>query len=175
MARLLAEAHKMGFFLKHQDSFLQEIGLRMATSLRTLGGQFLWQTASFTFRDCPREVLKDLPPSLKVIDQPLSLQMRADTMTDAAELARPFFALVPSVCGLTKLITKPSSPAAQQAATVTALTLTWEKPKARHRRPTLTVEISSRCRRSTGTSIRRRTRTGASWRWTRRRRRPGGA
>ena len=141
MARLLAEAHKMGFFLKHQDSFLQEIGLRMATSLRTLGGQFLWQTASFTFRDCPREVLKDLPPPLKAIDQPLQLQFNADTMTDAAELARPFFALVPSVCGLTKLITKPSSPAAQQAATVTALTLTWEKPKTRRSPPTLTVDM----------------------------------
>ena len=112
MARLLAEASRLGFFLKHQDSFRQEIGLRMATSLRTLGGQFLWQTASFTFRDCPREVLKDLPPPLKAIDQPLQLQFNADTMTDAAELARPFFTLVPSVCGLTKLITKPSSPAA---------------------------------------------------------------
>ncbi|EOD22671.1 hypothetical protein EMIHUDRAFT_240018 [Emiliania huxleyi CCMP1516] len=135
------EASRLGFFLKHQDSFRQEIGLRMATSLRTLGGQFLWQTASFTFRDCPREVLKDLPPPLKAIDQPLSLQFNADTMTDAAELARPFFTLVPSVCGLTKLITKPSSPAAQQAATVTALTLTWEKPKTRHSRPTLTVDM----------------------------------
>ena len=112
MARLLAEASRLGFFLKHQDSFRQEIGLRMATSLRTLGGQFLWQTASFTFRDCPREVLKDLPPPLKAIDQLLQLQFNADTMTDAAELARPFLALVPSVCGLTKLITKPSSPAA---------------------------------------------------------------
>ena len=58
MARILAEASRLGFFLKHQDSFRQEIGLRMATSLRTLGGQFLWQTASFTFRDCPREVPK---------------------------------------------------------------------------------------------------------------------
>ena len=141
VARILAEASRLGFFLKHQDSFRQEIGLRMATSLRTLGGQFLWQTASFTFRDCPREVLKDLPPPLKAIDQPLSLQFNADTMTDAAELARPFFTLVPSVCGLTKLIVKPSSPAAQQAATVTALTLTWEKPKARHSRPTLTVDM----------------------------------
>ena len=91
----------------------------------------------------PGEVLKDLPPPLKAIDQPLQLQFNADTMTDAAELARPFFALVPSVCGLTKLIVKPSSPAAQQAATVTALTLTWEKPKARHSRPTLTVDMHS--------------------------------
>ena len=93
MARILAEASRLGFYLKHQDSFRQEIGLRMAASLRTLGGQFLWQTASFTFRDCPREVLKDLPPPLKAIDQPLQLQFNADTMTDAAELARPFFAL----------------------------------------------------------------------------------
>ncbi len=46
-----------------------------------------------------------------------------------------------SVRGLTRLLKKPSEPAARLVATLSALTLTWKKPEQQRSRPALVVNL----------------------------------
>ena len=82
-----------------------------------------------------------LPEGLKTQDSPNLLQYNADSMAQVEELAVSILRCTKSVQGLTRLLEKPSEPAARLVATLSALTLTWKKPQQQLSRPALVVDL----------------------------------
>ena len=140
-ARIAAVAYDAGFVIKSLDSFREDLGSAIATRMRTLSNKYMWQTASFTVRDFPREALLSLPEGLKTQDSPNLLQYNANSMAQVEVLAVPILRCTKSMRGLTRLLKKPSEPAARLIATLSALTLTWKQPQQQRSRPALVVDL----------------------------------
>ena len=80
-ARIAALAYDAGYVIKSLESFREDLGSAIATRMmRTLSNKYMWQTASFTVHDFPREALLSLPEGLKTQDSPNLLQYNADSM-----------------------------------------------------------------------------------------------
>jgi len=62
-------------------------------------------------------------------------------MAQVEELAVSILRCTKSVRGLTRLLKKPSEPAARLVATLSALTPTWTKPQQPRSRPALVVDL----------------------------------
>ena len=127
--------------IKSLDSFREDLGAAIAPRMRTRSKNYIWQTASFTVHDFPLEALLSLPEGLKTQDSPKLLQYNADSMAQVEELAASILRCTKSVQGLTRLLKKPSEPAARLVATLSALTLTWKKPQQQRSRPALVVDL----------------------------------
>jgi hypothetical protein len=134
-------AFEAGFVIKSLDSFREDLGSAIATRMRTLSNTYMWQAASFTVHDFPREALLSLPKGLKTQDFTNLLHYNADSMAQVEELAVSILRCTKSVRGLTRLLKKPSAPAARLVATLSALTLTWKKAQQQRLRPTLVVDL----------------------------------
>ena len=140
-ARIAALAYDAGYVIKSLESFREDLGAAIATRMRTRSRKYIWQTASFTVHDFPREALLSLPEGLQTQDSPNLLQYNADSMAQVEELAASILRCTKSVRGLTRLLKKPSEPAARLVATLSALTLTWKKPQQQRSRPALVVDL----------------------------------
>ena len=140
-ARIAALAYDAGYVIKSLESFREDLGAAIATRMRTRSRNYIWQTASFTVHDFPREALLSLPEGLQTQDSPNLLQYNADSMAQVEELAASILRCTKSVQGLTRLLKKPSEPAARLVATLSALTLTWKKPQQQRSRPALVVDL----------------------------------
>ena len=86
-ARIAALAYDAGYVIKSLESFREDLGAAIATRMRTRSRRYIWQTASFTVHDFPREALLSLPEGLKAQDFPNLLQYNADSMAQVEELA----------------------------------------------------------------------------------------
>jgi G:T-mismatch repair DNA endonuclease (very short patch repair protein) len=140
-ARIAALAYDAGYVIKSLESFREDLGAAIATRMRTRSRKYMWQTSSFSVHDFPREALLSLPEGLKTQDSPNLLQYNADSMAQVEELAASILRCTKSVRGLTRLLKKPSEPAARLVATLSALTLTWKKPQQLRSRPALVVDL----------------------------------
>jgi len=56
--------------IKSLESFREDLGSAISTRMRTPSNKYMWQTASFTVHDFPREALLSLPEGLKTRDSP---------------------------------------------------------------------------------------------------------
>ena len=67
-ACIAALVYEAGFVIKSLGVVQRGSGVWIATRMRTLSNKRMWQTASFTVHDFPREALLSLPEVLKTQD-----------------------------------------------------------------------------------------------------------